>query len=114
MTFPQMPLWYILGEDGQTPIQATVEQAALWLSTNHHKKIVEQTKIGSVQVSTVFLGLDHNMSLAPGKPVLWETMIFGDGDEYQQRYTSYKDAKLGHKRAVWKVRGVRPKNVKAS
>ena len=118
MTFPEWPHWYILGEDGQTPIRSTVEQCALWLSTNHHKKILEKTRVGNVETSTVFLGLDHSMSMAPGKPVLWETMIFGsdcsDDEQYQERYTSYKDAKLGHKRAVWRVRGEKPKNVEAS
>ena len=113
MTFPDHPLWYILDEDGETPVRATVEECALWLSTEHHRKIVEQTQIGDYQVSTVFLGLDHNMSMAPGKPVLWETMIFGPDDEgYQERYTSYKEAKLGHKKAVWQVRS--EQNVKAS
>ena len=105
MNFPYMPNFYILDEDGETPIRATPEECAVWLATNHHKCIVESTIINEVQVSTVFLKLDHDMSMAPGKPVLWETMIFGLGYMFQDRYTSLKDAKLGHKKAVWKVRG---------
>ena len=112
--FPTMPCFYILDEDGETPVRATTEECAMWLATgaNAHRCIVEQTIIGQVQVSTVFLKLDHNMSMAPGKPVLWETMIFGEGYSTQERYTSLVDAKLGHKRSVWQVRS--DLNVKAS
>jgi len=107
------PYFYILDEDGQTPIRATAEECALWLSTEHHRKIVDRTEVPAryddeqdCTVSTVFLGLDHALALAPGKPVLWETMIFGGANHmYQERYSSYKDAKLGHTRALWIARG---------
>lgn len=56
--------------------------------------------IGDVLVSTIFLGLDHNFGMG-GKPLLFETMIFGGAhDEYQKRYTAYKQAEAGHKKAV--------------
>ena len=56
-------------------------------------------------VSTVFLGLDHSWS--GGKPVLWETMIFGgEHDEYQARYTTYEDALEGHQEALNLVNNV--------
>jgi hypothetical protein len=53
-----------------------------------------------VKVSTVFLGMDFNH--LGGPPVLWETMIFGLGGEfdYQKRYTSLEDALNGHQRAL--------------
>lgn len=57
---------------------------------------VGNTKIGNITISTVFLGLDHNVD---GTPILWETMIFGLNEEYQERYTSYDDAVKGHQRA---------------
>jgi hypothetical protein len=47
------------------------------------------------QVSTVFLGLDHQHGIGP--PVLWETMVFGgplEGD--CERYTSRAAALAGH------------------
>jgi hypothetical protein len=48
----------------------------------------------------VFLGLDHSWTPG-GKPVLWETMIFGgEHDQYQERYTSHKDALEGHEKAL--------------
>ena len=48
-----------------------------------------------VQVSTVFLYMDH--SFIGGPPLLVETMIFGGlHDNHQVRYTSWEDAEKGH------------------
>ena len=59
-----------------------------------------QSSLGKVWVSTIFLSIDHNLT-GVGDPVLFETMIFGGKhDGYQRRYTTYKDAKAGHKAAV--------------
>jgi hypothetical protein len=47
------------------------------------------------EVSTIFLGLDHQHGIGP--PVLWETLIFGgplDGEG--RRYTSREAARAGH------------------
>lgn len=53
---------------------------------------------GTVRVSTVFLGLDHNFF--GGEPILWETMIFWpehDLHNWQRRYSSHAAAEQGHK-----------------
>jgi hypothetical protein len=58
---------------------------------------------GTVLISTVWLGLDHNF-LRLGPPYLWETMVFGSltpGDEqderdYTARYASRAEAEAGH------------------
>jgi hypothetical protein len=51
------------------------------------ERIVAQTRIGDVLVSTVFLGLDH--SSCKGLPILFETMVFGGPcDEDTWRYSS--------------------------
>lgn len=56
-------------------------------------------KIEKIKVSTVFLGLDHSFN--GGKPLLFETMIFGGGyDDYQERYTTWEEAEKGHKKAL--------------
>ena len=53
----------------------------------------------SILVSTVFLGLDHNYF--GGRPILFETMIFGGNrDQYQERYHTWDEAKIGHDYAV--------------
>lgn len=63
--------------------------------------IVQQTTIGDVFVSTVFLGVDHRSHFSdPGPLILFETMIFGGAaDQYQERYETYKQAEEGHKKA---------------
>ena len=67
-------------------------------------RVVEQTTIEEVLVSTVFLGLNYNFS-GKGPPVLWETIIFGGAlDGKEQRYTSVKAAKEGHKKMVARVK----------
>jgi hypothetical protein len=53
---------------------------------------------GDIRVSTVFLGLDHN--LYGDRPELFETMIFGGPhDEEQWRYATWDEAEAGHKAA---------------
>lgn len=67
-------------------------------ATEIGQKRVALDESDDVQVSTVFLGLDH--SFGGPVPVLWETMIFGgEHDQYCDRYTSHTDALEGHKKA---------------
>ena len=52
--------------------------------------------IGDVQVSTVFLGIDHNYS-GKGPPVLFETMVLGGPrNDTTFRYSSWDDAEVFH------------------
>ena len=74
---------------------------ARWLEGPDSKRVVAQTKLPNGKfVSTVFIGLDH--SFGGLKPLLFETMIFGTGDEdeYQERYSTYEEAEAGHAKAV--------------
>lgn len=62
-------------------------------------------------VSTVFLGLDHQMG--EGEPILFETMVFpsGDGEFNEQemdRYSTYQEALDGHWAMVEKWGGKKP------
>ena len=60
---------------------------------------VAYTAAGEVSVSTVFLGLDHNLSYQ-GPPLLFETMVFGGpSDEAMCRYSTWSEAVAGHARA---------------
>jgi hypothetical protein len=64
---------------------------------------VALTTIGQVDISTVFLGLDHNFF--GGKPLLFETMVFGgDNNEYQNRCSTWEEAESMHQLAVEMVR----------
>lgn len=63
---------------------------------------VAKDMIGDVTVSTVFLGLDH--SFGRGKPLLFETMVFGgELDGEQDRYHTWEEAEKGHKNMVRRV-----------
>lgn len=92
---------YILDDDGNPVHVEDVLEWAMWYEQNNHKRVVARTKIGNVNVSTVFLALDYGFS--GGTPVLWETMTFSDErekgmDGYMERYTSKADAQAGHSR----------------
>lgn len=62
-------------------------------------RIVAKDHIEGIEISTVFLGVDHNYS--GGAPVLFETMIFGgELDQECWRYNTWKEAIEGHKNAA--------------
>jgi hypothetical protein len=94
---------YILGRKKKA-IKCTVEQWASWLESirGTNKKNVGKKSINGKRVSTVFLGLDHAYS-EEQKPQIFETMVFSGSDYneiYMQRYSNYKQAKKGHRKAV--------------
>ncbi len=95
--------YYVLDEDGN-PIAADVQTWARWFNEVECRKVAFDT-IGTLRVSTVFLGLDHQWG--DGPPVLWETMVFGlpdDVNEIQLRYTSKADALKGHRQTCDAIR----------
>lgn len=66
---------------------------------------VDKTEIGGMEVSTIFMGLDHNFH-ADGPPILFETMIFGDlevtGEQW--RCSTWMQAQAMHQKACDLVR----------
>jgi hypothetical protein len=73
--------------------------------------VVAQHWVRGWMVSTVWLGIDHNLNpFSKGPPVIFETMIFPPGDEagdgsvwsgeYQERYAAEEAAQAGHDRAL--------------
>jgi len=94
---------YIL--DGKTPVPCDLMTwAKTWGGVD---KIVEKTKNDGVEVSTVFLGLDHRFD-PDGPPMLFETMVFGGSDEQDEiceRYSTWEEAEAGHARICVAVFG---------
>lgn len=94
-----MPKNYILA--GHEP----VAEPDLWKFSDWFDKAdrcVRRTRIkGGVDVSTVFLGINHNF-FDNGPPVLFETMIFGGSQdqEYQIRSSTWDEALAAHRDAV--------------
>lgn len=87
---------------GHRPVRCLdpVAWARWFASADRH---VAFDRVGGVEISTVFLGLDHGFGLSP-RPILFETMIFGGPfDEEQRRYTSWADAEVGHREMLARV-----------
>lgn len=93
---------YVL--DGKTPVpEPDLDKWGNWYQTaNRH---VQKDDLGSVWVSTVFLGLDHGWH--DGPPVLFETMIFGgERDQETHRYCTWDEAEAGHKQILEELKGI--------
>jgi hypothetical protein len=66
--------------------------------------IVQQTTVGDVLISTVWVGLDCAWGKRP--PIIFETMLItGDNFELHGRYSTEEEARAGHEAACRMVRG---------
>jgi hypothetical protein len=88
---------YIL--DGKKAVPTDLMTWGRWLETVREGRVVARTGDRSlVQVSTVFLGLDH--SFGDGPPMIFETMIFGgEHDQWQERCSTWEEAEAMHTKA---------------
>jgi len=85
---------------GQTPIAVGLTEWARWFE--YSDRVISKARVTArsftYEISTVFLGVDYDFT-GKGPPVLFETMIFTDDEEwngYEQRWRSYLEAKRGH------------------
>ena len=92
--------YYILDGEKVIPCHDLRDWAMAMTKSNTS---VARNEIRETIVSTVFLGIDH--AFDAGKPLLFETMVFGgELDQEQVRYTTKKAAKKGHKKMVERVK----------
>jgi hypothetical protein len=79
---------------GQTPVpEPDLMKWAEWMQTADC--IVFQEEIAGGVVSTVFLGLDHQYGAGP--PLLFETMVFRDGESVAcHRCGTWREAEAQH------------------
>lgn len=95
---------YTLDADGN-PVRCDDLLAwATWYESSDEARRVARDTVGEVEVSTVFLSIDHGWS---GTPVLYETMTFGGApriDEWCRRYATRAEALAGHAETVRAVR----------
>lgn len=95
--------WFVL-EKGEPKQVADLLEWANWMEANSFSRHIADDTIGSARVSTVFLGLDHNL-MGIGPPLLFETMVFGGAfDGEQVRYTTTQQAIDGHNATCVRVR----------
>ena len=89
---------YILDNSHRAVACEDLPTWAKWFETAD--RIVAKTTVrDGLDVSTVFLGLDH--AFGDGPPLLFETMVFHDGDGREQdRYSTWDEAMAGHQRMV--------------
>jgi len=96
----ERPVYYVLDEQGHPRPQPDLGVSGPWFEKSANR-VLERTDLGQLGlVSTVFLGIDHNLS-GEGKPILWETMVFGgpwDGEQW--RATSEIRARARHRLTV--------------
>lgn len=94
---------YIL--EGQTVRKASFIEWAQWMEENGPSRTLAQDNITpDVLVSTVFLGLDHNLIKESDEPLLFETLVFGgQSDGRMRRYSTYGQALAGHVEVVEEV-----------
>jgi hypothetical protein len=94
------PRYYVLNDARQAvPCDMLTWARAMEVTAT---RIVERTVVGDAEVSTVFLGLDHQFG--DGSPLLFETLVFGgrlDGE--MERYSTWDEAVAGHRRMVERV-----------
>jgi hypothetical protein len=94
--------FYILDDDHNL-ILADVYTWGKWFEKAENR-IVAKTQVANCLVSTVCLGIDHNFSQV-GPPLLFETMIFVEGDgEECYRCATWQEAEAQHARVVTELR----------
>lgn len=89
-----MSLFYILDKD-KNIVPCTIDEWSKLYEDPVFKRVAFD-EVGGMDISTVFLGIDHNHF--GGRPILFETMVFnGKGDDiFQDRYHTWDEAVKGH------------------
>lgn len=95
---------YILNDAGEPVECHDLMEWARWFEANDDARRVAADERQAGNVSTVFLGLNHNFG--NGAPLLYETMIFGgEHDGYQERASTRAEAVREHAKALALVDG---------
>lgn len=89
---------YTLNDKHEPVQERNPREWETWWRNLKNRQVAHDTFRGNGYVSTIFLGIDHGFF---GTPMWFETMIFGvsEFDSYQERYTTWAEAVLGHARA---------------
>lgn len=96
-------LQYFILDENRQPKPATLLAWARWFEKDPADRVIVKTTIVDVDVSTVFLGIDHSYELG-GPPLLYETLVFGGPmDGQMMRYSTEAQARQGHTHLVQEV-----------
>ncbi len=93
---------YILA--GHEVVEVPLKTWARWFEEADRR--VAKDIIGDIEISTVFLGLNHGWN---GQILLFETMVFAKDREEQDcyRYATWDEAYVGHKIVMINILGGR-------
>lgn len=87
---------YVLDENHNPVVEVDMHKWGKFFE--NEARTVAKTRKDGVDVSTVFLGMDHGWGEGP--PILFETMIFGgEHNEDQWRCSTWDEAVKMHERA---------------
>lgn len=97
---PQRPLYYTRSGEPMT----LLEWAAVHELPHEQRMAAIQVALTRIEpefeISTVWLGLDHDCSGA-GPPLVFETVVFARGENVaQRRYSTELEAAAGHEEVV--------------
>jgi hypothetical protein len=94
-------------------VPATIDEIEKILTDESIDKIVKKEYICDKFVSTIFLSMDYNFSFSEDHlgisdriyiPIVFETLIYDESTDkwmnYQDRYSTWKEAEEGHECAV--------------
>lgn len=98
---------WILDEHHQ-PVLVDLMTWARWYegdgASMDHRRVAFTELAPGIEVSTVFLGIDHSFGFGD-RPLLFESMAFTDyGGDQCDRYATWEEAEAGHARMVEEVR----------
>lgn len=84
---------------GKKPVPCSFEEYIHFMKSAANR-IVEQTQVGDLLVSTIFTGIDH--AFGTGEKQLFETKVFGLPDETQPRwrFATWNQAVREHRKLV--------------
>lgn len=89
---------HYIERDGK-PVAVPFREWVAWMFCDPHRQVAATRIAKGVDVSTVFLGLDH--SFGGGPPILYETLVFGGPlDGQGQRTCTREQAVERHKQWV--------------
>ena len=93
------PLHYVLVNKKVVPCKSLLAWGEFMEGAD---RVVKKSHVDGVEISTVFLGVDH--AFMGGPPLFFETMIFGgEFNEEQYRCSTWEQAEKQHKVAHYKV-----------
>lgn len=93
---------YYIEVDGVPVAEPDALKWAAWFNDVDRRTVARTEVAPEVVVSTVFLGIDHAFQRGAA-PVLYETMVFGESDEFDhigRRYCTREQAEAGHTEVV--------------